>query len=343
MPRKSKKRKCSHRYKKGTKVCKKKPGPKKGSTKRKKKTSKRRKSKKKSRCRTDQEINPKTGRCRKKCRTDQERNPKSGRCRKSYKSYKRPSFKDDMYYQSMKRPGINSIDYEFRRTHPNLLTDEFVVRQILKEDDEKQVLLVCYRNNCNYILKIIYGDKNKARNEVNMTQKFSDVGVGIDVYNTGMLDKGDDDYYVFIQKFEEDLKSYLTVRRSDIDLDDIILQIKNIINILCANNMIHGDLHWENIGYILNNRGKKVLKLIDFGWSIDNKKCKPVLEYLQLYSTLDRMSPELDYYNKEYIRQKLVDIIVNDYNYNLEDIISRDQFTDMHARYQLNEFSKVYS
>ncbi len=337
MPRKSKKRKCSRGYKKGTKVCKKKPGPKKGSKRRKsKKGSKRRKSKNKTSKR----------RKYKKCRSDQERNPETGRCRRKPRSSRKPrrqTFKDDMYYQPMGRPGINSIDYQFRRLHPNLLTDEFVVREILKEDDEKQVLLVCYRNNCNYILKIIYGDKNKARNEVNMTQKFSDVGVGIDVYNTGMLDKGDDDYYVFIQKFEEDLKSYLTVGRSDRDLDDIILQIKNIINILCANNMIHGDLHWENIGYILNNRGKKVLKLIDFGWSIDNKKCKPVLEYLQLYSTLDRMSPELNYYNKEYIRQKLVDIIVNDYNYNLEDIMARDQFTDMHTRYQLNEFSKVYS
>ena len=44
-------------------------------------------------CKNDEEINPKTGRCRKKCRGNEERHPSTGRCRTVRTSIKKPSRK----------------------------------------------------------------------------------------------------------------------------------------------------------------------------------------------------------------------------------------------------------
>jgi len=80
---------------------------------------------------------------------------------------------------------------------------------------------------------------------------------------------------------------------SKFDFDMIYEGVIRILNKLCAHGLIHGDLHWGNIGIEFNERAPNkdwpfTLSLLDFGQSTE-AKCNMRLELLQLLRTISMM------------------------------------------------------
>ena len=76
----------------------------------------------------------------------------------------------------------------------------------------------------------------------------------------------------------------------------VLRWIKNLLPVLRKNNLVHGDLHWDNIGYLLLiEHDQFVIQpvLIDFGQSSVSKGGNSRLEVLQLMRTCQR-----DFYPK---------------------------------------------
>ena len=100
-------------------------------------------------------------------------------------------------------------------------------------------------------------------------------------------------------------------------LDNVVRFVVMVIKQLCKDNLIHGDLHWENFGYrwVLTPNGGLTVQpiLIDFGSSA-SAPCNPKLEVLQLLRTLDPEMPgKFNESNAAYIHDLLHKIYVKSY------------------------------
>ena len=118
--------------------------------------------------------------------------------------------------------------------------------------------------------------------------------------------------------FEDMLKTPLP---SD-TLEAIYQSLKQVIEQVCSKNLIHGDLHQGNIGWLevtpdstdrsiltFQDRGRtKHVKpfLIDFGWSVPNAKCNPDLEFVQFLRVL--LFPEFARKNVEYLFPRIFNL-----------------------------------
>lgn len=96
---------------------------------------------------------------------------------------------------------------------------------------------------------------------------------------------------VIMDKYRDATVKYMLDNRnvSKSDLDALYNEIVAILNTMCKHNLIHGDLHWDNIGIEFDEKLKKTLRykfsLLDFGQSTKGK-CDLRVEILQLLRTL---------------------------------------------------------
>lgn len=90
------------------------------------------------------------------------------------------------------------------------------------------------------------------------------------------------------------MEDRLAIRQTNEDILNIVQHVRMLLQEMCANNLVHGDLHWGNIGIAIatNPRHSVTLEgvrvhpvLIDFGWSSEGP-CNPTLEIMQLMSCL---------------------------------------------------------
>lgn len=113
-------------------------------------------------------------------------------------------------------------------------------------------------------------------------------------------------------------------------LDLMLKTIDLLLSDMCANNFIHGDFHWGNIGFqntspestvrteekfkIEDKQGRPIIispLLIDFGWA-SKGKCRPDFEILQLIRTLqitDKGEIVIQKDNRKYLENGLLQLL----------------------------------
>ncbi len=126
-------------------------------------------------------------------------------------------------------------------------------------------------------------------------------------------------------KIDGTVGNLLRHERLDSELNEIISQSVQLLFRMCDHNMVHGDLHFQNIAYIINPKNKrKVFLCLDF--SEATAGCEPEIDLLQLIR--DTYTREYHLYNAKYLRKHLQHI----YNTNYEEPLSNETFKQMSDR-----------
>jgi len=205
------------------------------------------------------------------------------------------------------------------------------------------VFLICKgRYNCRACKIVEIKTTKNAFNyqkEVIMQKKFMAIGMAPKIYDTFSFTIGTKTYAGIIMEkidgtIEDLLKNPLPVEF----LDRLIVWIGDIIETLCANDIIHGDMHPGNLGFkLLPNASDGIsvqILFIDFGWSCCEKSvaCYPEFELLQfirvlyLYKVKNSSNP----FNLNYLLPKFIKL----YNDNYTPLLDTD-FSNVQKNYDI--------
>ena len=175
-----------------------------------------------------------------------------------------------------------------------------------------QVFKVCstnMKNSCEFVLKKqLVNDLSHIQSEDKMHSIFSKFKLSPKLYDTLIMKEGKKQYaYSLMERVDGVVENLITSHTSKKQLDAIAESIFQLIQKLCLHNLIHGDLHSGNIGYIVNTNKRQLdLKLIDFGWS-SKGTCFPELEIVQflrtLYMTEHKAPKNLSPFEKKYAKK----------------------------------------
>jgi tRNA A-37 threonylcarbamoyl transferase component Bud32 len=239
-------------------------------------------------------------------------NSKTGRCIISRGNSSKSIL---LFNKVSKRYGLNNI--------ADILPKGYEFKQILGKGSYGEVYKICKDNaECKAIkINMLDSSVTETIREFKMQQKFAKYGLAPQVYEAGLFKKSNKDYgYIIMDLVDSTLATLIKNKLSVPELDIIINMITDMIKKLCLNNLIHGDLHWDNIAYQISAGDKNIiieLKLIpiDLGMACclkNNNKCNPGLEILQLIRTLaypyDQSIPKN---NRTYLASKLIELYNN--------------------------------
>lgn len=96
-------------------------------------------------------------------------------------------------------------------------------------------------------------------------------------------------------------------------LDSIYDQIITILDHFCNIGTVHADFKLDNIGYIMDG-DKIIIKIIDFGISVNQQRCDKIIELSSLLDKLIYVKPSLKNLNNmelRYLRNKLTQYYEN--------------------------------
>lgn len=293
-------------------------------------------------CPKEKICNPLTGRCvlksgsigKKLIKNKKRSKSRSRSYKKSYnKSYKR-SYKNKESRNRIKPKKMSSIEHQYiSEKYGNILHDfvgnDYDIIKLLGKGSYGRVYLTCANDifDCR-VIKIQYLDsidKDDLFHEIAMQKKFAEIDLAPQIYNYKIVKsknnkEGKKEFgLIEMEKVDGVLDDILKVRQPKKILDSIVIWIADLIDTLCENNLVHGDMHFGNIGYsiILKNNKTDVsldnisdnflfkLMLIDFGWSCCKHKeirCNPELELLQVIRTIN--IGKMDQFNREYLFDK---------------------------------------
>ena len=148
--------------------------------------------------------------------------------------------------------GMGSFGIVFASTEPNGERIAVKVSNI-NEDDENLT-------------------EDKLNEEVRMSKKFSDLGVGLEIKKFGIVhikNSGKDLHgFIKMERVNGNVEQLLEAKVwNKSEIHEIVSKVFDIIKKISDNNLFHGDLHLSNIGFIIDSYGELQLKLIDFGRS----------------------------------------------------------------------------
>ncbi len=160
-------------------------------------------------------------------------------------------------------------NYEIEDTiDPNFIKGSLIRRGYGK------VYEMCYKNNCNYVLKTLpgkndlygegcYTDKDLAMNEIYITKRMSDLEIAPLVYDIALDDRKG---YIVMDKYDGTLKDLIYMYQTDksIKLNQIINILKDYIARMHMEGIIHRDLNSSNVVYKTDGS----IAIIDYGFSI---------------------------------------------------------------------------
>jgi tRNA A-37 threonylcarbamoyl transferase component Bud32 len=157
------------------------------------------------------------------------------------------------------------------------------VTRLLGSGKYGDVLALCTEKNgvCR-ALKIIameHNTENAIKKEVAMQRKAANLGFAPAVY---AVCKRDNNLFVLMDKVDTTLDKRFQKKLSVVQVKKYFSMIQDIIeNKLAKNHLVHGDLHYDNIG-VVDSR----LVLLDFGFTRQCKKiCNKEIDRLQLLRT----------------------------------------------------------
>lgn len=149
--------------------------------------------------------------------------------------------------------------------------------------------------------------------ETKLHHKFFEAGLAPRLYNVHHWRRCSDNQLVggmVMDRVTGTLDSMLQLPQPPEVLNQILWWIVDTIDTMCENDLTHGDLHNENICYVLNPKTNVIRPtLIDFGYASDHD-CHPQLELLQPLRTLNKehYSPKINPANERYLFNHLFDI-----------------------------------
>ena len=178
--------------------------------------------------------------------------------------------------------------------------------------------------------------------EIQMQKKMSDIGLAPAIFD---YDINKNYFLIEMEKIDGVIEDILLEKLDNDTLDLIIRQVSDIIDLLCKNGVVHGDMHWGNIGFrfIVGKYDNLLLQsmLIDYGLSccVDkNIGCRPKLEYAQLIRTLAPEYIDMNNYNRLYLTKKLYDIWLNKFGGDYAHDLLPEEIWSLFDKIQLKEF-----
>jgi hypothetical protein len=270
-----------------------------------------------------------------KCNKGKILNPNTGRC-----ILKNGILAKKLFDLSVKNKKILHNKYGI------VVPNNYIVSKILGKGVSGTVYILCEKigKNCTRAIKIQEYD-DMFKNEVKMHKEFEKLGLSPKFYEAqihksiGKKVKT----HIISERFDGTLSELLKVKQSKEVLDKIFNFIKKSHYKARKNNIVHGDMHWDNLAYKFN-KSKNIEKLYlnDFGWSSKVRKVDKkliLLDLLQLYRT-SWLIKNKD--NRKYLNDKLYDFILEEtgfdvLNYNEKEL---DQFylEVLHKNYEKKYF-----
>lgn len=225
----------------------------------------------------------------------------------------------------------SSLSHSFGVEFDQFITPGYKLEKILGEGSYGTAYLACKNKyDCKvYKAQLIKGNHTKEfLHEVYMQQKFAKINLAPKLTNSILFQKKKKNYgFIEMEAVDGTLQDLLKTKRNDEFLDRVIVWCGDIIEVMCNEDIIHGDLHWGNIGFklVLNPNGDVIniqFMLIDFGWACCKKKiaCNIELELSQLLRTVRLgVSRKMHKYNRSYIEKALLAIYRETIDPNLSD------------------------
>ena len=162
-------------------------------------------------------------------------------------------------------------------------------------------------------IKITIANDADFKKELRIAKKMESLGVGIKIlgHSTKVIkDSGKPNHkFIMMEKIKGTLLELVNERPfSDTELKDITDEIVRIIKLLSDNKLVHGDMHANNIGYILQEDGSIKLLLIDYGLS--QEVSMPRADLIQAIRVLWLMtSEEISSRYDKFIREKAEEVL----------------------------------
>jgi len=144
-------------------------------------------------------------------------------------------------------------------------------------------------------------------NDVDVLERLSKYNLAPIIYKTDVYidEKGNDMIYIEMERLDGTIYQLLKTKLDKKDLEIILKLINELLLRLKKFKLSHGDFHWENIGFIYDEKKDCVfLKMIDFEFAENKSDFRK--EVLQLIRTLDKKyTPLIDASNRVYIKNRL--------------------------------------
>jgi tRNA A-37 threonylcarbamoyl transferase component Bud32 len=158
------------------------------------------------------------------------------------------------------------------------------------------------------------------RNEIAMQIRMSKLGLCPHIISYKTYTYGRDTIGVILMdRINGTLSSLLEYKLSRDQLNVILGWLMDILHGLSSHRIVHGDMHYRNIGYVFTTdvygRHTIRLQLIDMGWSSMQPKHEFMhLELLQLMRCTDKyFEPDMYPTNRTYVRKYLKNVYMNMY------------------------------
>jgi len=308
-------------------------------------------------CPSNKVCNPSSGRCvlksgktgksvlanqqssssQKKCPPDKIVNPSTGRCvlRSGAigKKILSLSVQEDKKEEDSFSEGIQTLFKKFTKHMSKkdvykkygtqfesyLPTDYYIVKQS-GSGKSGTVYIACTSPLDCFAVKLQYvNNVAEFEEEIAMQKIFYEHGLAPPVYGHAIYNyKGKRVGVIKMGKIITTMSSVLRQRLPESVLSKLIDSALDFIEVMCNNNLVHGDFHWDNIGLNagIDEKGEVQVYpvLIDFGWSSEGE-CRPELEVIQLLRTITLYGgkEKLDPYNVMYIREILYNTYAENY------------------------------
>jgi serine/threonine protein kinase len=168
---------------------------------------------------------------------------------------------------------------------------------LIRKDD--RIRVVKFQKNRD---RDVYDNVYEILYEVWMQMNFYKFGLATKVHN---FDIWGDGYSSITMDYIDILENHLSIKRSELELSDIVNKLNDLLSVMCKHKFRHNDLHWGNIGIDKHLK----LVLIDFGKaSIGHKKCYKSGEWFQLARTLrNALKENMNTQNKKYLSVHILD------------------------------------
>ena len=194
-----------------------------------------------------------------------------------------------------------------------LQRDGYTIAKFLGKGAFGEVYLLCkyYGERtgivCEEVIKIQkYDPRRRVRMEEHMHKLFQQTGLAPEFHERFTFKgKNNKDYDVIrMGAISSILTSGLKAERSDQELEQIVDNLKDLVERLESHELTHGDMHYDNIALIygdVDNQNDSLLKygLIDFGWS--SKGASPELEILKILQVTPLFKGDIHPKNAKYI------------------------------------------
>jgi tRNA A-37 threonylcarbamoyl transferase component Bud32 len=198
-----------------------------------------------------------------------------------------------------------------------LSNTEYEIYDYINRGNFGSVFLICKKLNggdCKAIKVSAFQNKyiKKFKQEIRMQQEFYKHGLAVQIHNA-FIRELDDKFnlgIVIMDLIDGTINNFLSKKRSIKVLERVLEWVIVFIRKMCKYNLIHGDMHVENFGYVITKEGKMRPVLIDFGWA-QNGECQQDLELLQFMRFLDEN--EMNKFNAEYLFGKIIPIVQRKY------------------------------